>query len=387
MGKHDLSLQSASDIANLAQKSDHLAIQWSDGSEARFHFQWLRDNCRSEDRFDHTTGERKSLIEDVPAHLTIYSAELQPDGVHITWSDGSIPSLFDPAWLRKNAYDSLTDFGKPEHPEAWGAEYGENLESFAYSEVMSDDLAAAAMIHAFQRRGLVRLLDVPTVSHEVERFAERLAYVREIAFDRVANIKVSVDPYTLGFTNAELPLHTDCSGYSWPPNVMAFHCLANEAAGGALQYVDGERVVEQLRREAPDALKLLTEYDVEFRLWSKKADTLTVCPPIMMDAVGHLSILRYANWTIQPLRTVPFDLVPKWYDAWRALAKRVNAPRNRLSHRCEPGELLLINNHRVLHGRDAFDDGEGMRHFQQVYMELDDLAGFRRIAEGQGGAR
>lgn len=363
MGKHDLSLQSASDIANLAQKSDHLAIQWSDGSEARFHFQWLRDNCRSEDRFDHTTGERKSLIEDVPAHLTIYSAELQPDGVHITWSDGSIPSLFDPAWLRKNAYDSLADFGKPEHPEAWGAEYGENLESFAYSEVMSDDLAAAAMMHAFQRRGLVRLLDVPTVSHEVERFTERLAYVREIAFD------------------------TGCSGYSWPPNVMAFHCLANEVAGGASQCVDGERVVEQLRREAPDALKLLTEYDVEFRLWSKKADTLTVCPPIMMDAVGHLSILRYANWTIQPLRTVPFDLVPKWYDAWRALAKRVNAPRNRLSHRCEPGELLLINNHRVLHGRDAFDDGEGMRHFQQVYMELDDLAGFRRIAEGQGGAR
>jgi gamma-butyrobetaine dioxygenase len=142
-----------------------------------------------------------------------------------------------------------------------------------------------------------------------------------------------------------------------------------------------------LRARDPEAFRLLTEYDIAFRLWSKRADTLMTCPPIILDKTGNLAILRYANWTVQPLRTVPFDLVPKWYDAWRTLAERVNAPENTVSYRCQPGELLLINNHRVLHGRDAFDDSQGVRHFQQVYMELDDLAGFRRIAEGEGGPR
>ncbi|WP_299603158.1 TauD/TfdA family dioxygenase [uncultured Tateyamaria sp.] len=317
MGKHDTHFTSPSVIAT-DLNTDHLTVHWAHGGLSRFHYQWLRDNCRSDQRFDINTRE---------------------------------------------------------------------LRSFSYQHVMNDPHTAAAMIADFQRFGLVQMIDVPTEQGEVERFAEHLAHVREIAFDRVANIRVSVDPYTLGFTKAALPLHTDCSGYSWPPNVMVFHCLQNDVAGGASQYVDGAQVVAQLRDENPEALEVLTTHDVEFRLWSGKADTLSQFPPVILNNAGELVILRYANWTVQPLRTVPFDLVPQWYDAWRALAARVNAPENRLSYRCEPGEILLINNHRVLHGRDAFDDDEGVRHFQQVYMELDDLTGYQRIVEGQGGAR
>ena len=114
---------------------------------------------------------------------------------------------------------------------------------------------------------------------------------------------------------------------------------------------------------------------------------MSLSPPVILDERGELALLRYANWTVQPLKTVPFDRVPDWYDAYRALAEQINAPENRVSYRCSPGEMLLINNHRVLHGRDAFDDGLGRRHFQQVCMELDDLSGFRCIVEGEGGAK
>ncbi len=365
---------------------DHLVVHWEKGGRSRFHYQWLRDNCRSEDRFDVKTQERKALTENIPAELVASTAEIDGGGVRVSWSDGAEDSWFDPTWLSRNAYDA----GEPlpqVNATPWGAEYANELASFSYEDVMADDTVAADMIGAFERFGLIRMINAPTAEREVERFADRLAYVREIAFDRVADIRVSVDPYTLGFTNAALPLHTDCSGYSWPPNVMVFHCLRNDVAGGASQYVDGARVVAQLRERDSEALRILSEYAVEFRLWSGKADTLSCRPPVILDDKGDLAILRYANWTVQPHRTLPFDTVPRWYDAWRMLAERVNAPENRLSHRCQPGEVLLINNHRVLHGRDSFDDGEGVRHFQQVYMELDDLSGFRRIVQGGGGAR
>lgn len=29
---------------------DHLAVHWANGGQSRFHYQWLRDNCRSEGR-------------------------------------------------------------------------------------------------------------------------------------------------------------------------------------------------------------------------------------------------------------------------------------------------------------------------------------------------
>jgi hypothetical protein len=56
----------------------------------------------------------------------------------------------------------------------------------------------------------------------------------------------------------------------------------------------------------------------------------------MLDQAGELALLRYANWTVQPRKTVPFVTVPRWYDAWPASAERVNAPECRLSHRANP---------------------------------------------------
>jgi gamma-butyrobetaine dioxygenase len=385
MSKHDFNF--VTDKAISAESHDeYLSLYWQDGSVSRFHYQWLRDNCRSVERFDPATQERKALTETIPSDLRANAIRIGEDDIRITWSDGAADSHFYATWLKHNAYDVKANPSQSRQHQ-WGSEYASSLQSFGYKDVMADDVIAAAMVDAFEQWGLIRLTGAPTDDREVERFADRLAYVREIAFDRVANIKVSVDPYTLGFTNSSLPMHTDCSGYSWPPNVMVFHCMQNEVAGGASQYVDGAKVIAQLRKSNPDALRILTEHDVEFRLWSKQADTLSQYPPVMLDQAGDLALLRYANWTVQPLKTVPFDTVPRWYDAWRALAERVNAPENRLSHRCEPGEMLLINNHRVLHGRDAFDDGEGIRHFQQVYMELDDLSGFRRIVQGEGGVK
>ena len=385
MGKHEFNFQTEDTIAVEAH-SDFIAVYWPDGGVSRFHYQWLRDNCRSTERFDPVTKERKALTESIPSSLKASDITTVGGEIRIKWSNGSTDSSFDIDWLKRNSYDIAENHIKASK-QFWGSEYGSSLPSFVYDKIMSDDETSAAMIAAFEKFGLIRLTDVPMKDREVERFANRLSYVREIVFDRVADIRVSVDPYTLGFTNSALPLHTDCSGYSWPPNVMAFHCMHNNVSGGASQYVDGANVVSQLRQTNPEALRIMTDYAVEFRLWSKKAETLSMYPPVILDEQGELALLRDANWTVQPLKTVPFDLVPDWYDAWRALAERINAPENRVAYRCAPGEMLLINNHRVLHGRDAFDDGQGRRHFQQVYMELDDLSGFRRIVQGEGGVK
>ncbi len=385
MGKHEFEFQIDKAITAVVHQ-EFMTLYWPDGSVSRFHYQWLRENCRSTERFDPVTKERKALTESIPSKLIASEIAITGAEVRIKWSDGSAGSSFEMNWLKCNSYD-MAAINTKAPQQLWGCEYRTSLKSFRYDEIMSDDNASAEMIATFEAFGLVRLTEVPTADRGVERFANRLSYVREIAFDRVANIRVSVDPDTLGFTNTELPLHTDCSGYSRPPNVIVFHCLQNEVARGASQYVDGANVVAQLRQTNPEALQIMTDYAVEFRLWSKKADTMSMSPPVILDERGELALLRYANWTVQPLKTVPFDRFPDWYDAYRALAEQINAPENRVSYRCSPGEMLLINNHRVLHGRDAFDDGLGRRHFQQVYMELDDLSGFRRIVEGEGGAK
>jgi len=369
-------------VAATTLYDDHLTVSWHDGPTTRFHYQWLRDNCRSEARYDHVTGERIAITEAVPPDLGARAVSIDERVLRIDWSDTDESSVFDPTWLRAHAYDDTrgTPASRPDRT-LWDAGYAAALERFDHASVLEDDATAAAMIEAFERTGLVLLQGMPTEPNEVERFANHFAYVREIAFDRVADIRVKVDPYTLGFTSRSLPLHTDCSGYSWPPNVMVFHCLRNDVAGGASCYVDGTAVVEQLRERDPEALRLLSTHKIDFRLYSRQADTLSHQPPVTLGADGKLAVLRHANWTTQPLATVPFDEVPAWYDAYRAFAALINDPANVVQHRCEPGEAFLIDNHRVLHGRAAFDADEGVRHFQQVYMEADDLSGRRRLIE------
>ena len=50
-----------------------------------------------------------------------------------------------------------------------------------------------------------------------------------------------------------------------------------------------------------------------------------------------------------------------------------------------PGDLLIIDNHRVLHGREAFDAAAGERHIQCCNVERDDFHNnYRRLAKRLG---
>ncbi len=361
-------------------RDDHLALTWADGTRNRFHYVWLRDNCRHPDRWNAETGERQALSETIPAHLTAIKATVDDaGGIHLEWSDGAAPSRFDLDWLWDNRYDPPRPYSSAARLAPWGADDGAAIPSFAHDRLFAAPGELERLIAAYRRRGLVRVTGVPRRSGEVERFAERLAYVREIAFDRVADIKVTPGAYTLGFTAAPLPLHTDCSGYAWPPNVMLFHCLRNDAVGGESLYADGARAVEELRRRDPAALEALCRIPVQHCLYSQAADTRHIAPRIQLDEAGQLAILRYANWTPLPQRPHAFEDVPAFYRAQRRLAEILNAPDSTIEVRPAPGDLLMINNQRVLHGRRGFEPNSGARHFQQVYMELDDLVSLQRV--------
>lgn len=371
---------------NIRLKHDHLVVQWTDGTSSRFHYVWLRDNCRHPTRWTELTGERTQLTETIPPDLTASDAWIDASGhIVVAWSDATPDSTFDPDWLWRHRYDSNppAHFASPVQP--WQAEYGREPLTFQHDELFEDSGVMCRMIEAYAAYGLIRIKGVPVEDKAVERFANRLAYVREIIFDRVADIQASPDPYNIGFTNVALPLHTDCSGYAWPPNVMAFHCLRNSVKGGEALYSDGAHAVRELRRHDPEALRVLCEVPIRHRLYSKSADTQHVAPRIILDPSGELAILRYANWTPQPLHPERFEDVAAFYRAHRKLAAIVNDPANVAEIRPEPGDLLLVNNQRVLHGRRAFDLDEGERHFQQVYMELDDLMSLHRVLTRERG--
>ena len=55
----------------------------------------------------------------------------------------------------------------------------------------------------------------------------------------------------------------------------------------------------------------------------------------------------------------------RWLSAW------LDDPSHQVRFRLEPGDVMVMNNLRTLHGRTAFDPSAGHRHLQGAYIDHD----------------
>ncbi len=63
-------------------------------------------------------------------------------------------------------------------------------------------------------------------------------------------------------------------------------------------------------------------------------------------------------------------LVEPVYHALKAMFKLVYAPQASLEYRLESGQTAILDNHRVLHDRTAFN---GNRHIRQCHVDRDEF--------------
>ncbi len=80
---------------------------------------------------------------------------------------------------------------------------------------------------------------------------------------------------------------------------------------------------------------------------------------------------------------VPVELVEPWYEAYRNFAQILKQPERELIFRLAPGDLLVMQNERALHGRTAFDANLGRRHLQGCYVDKDGLESRMRVLRRQ----
>ena len=94
---------------------------------------------------------------------------------------------------------------------------------------------------------------------------------------------------------------------------------------------------------------------------------------------------RSADWL-----DAPAELTEDWYAAYIQFGRILKRPELELVFRLEPGQCLVMQNDRTLHGRTAFDPNLGRRYLQGCYIDrdaMDSLPGVvsqNRDRTGQG---
>lgn len=80
--------------------------------------------------------------------------------------------------------------------------------------------------------------------------------------------------------------------------------------------------------------------------------------------------VRYNNRT-ERIPPLPPEQLERYYAARRAFFALITAPELTLTPKLAPGEMLIMDNYRLLHGRTAFQLSQGVRHLRQGYVDRD----------------
>jgi gamma-butyrobetaine dioxygenase len=351
-------------------RDGRLELRWADGHRSVFHGVWLRDNCPCPDCRHPATGQRLLETATLPDDLRLGGGHAGPEGVHVAWGDGHA-AVFDPGWLRAHCYCDADRAGGRVPPRFWRAEGRPGLPGARHAEVVGDETALRGWLHAIATYGVALLQDVPAVSGEVTRVAALFGYVRETNYGRLFDVRSVVNPTNLAYTGLGLSCHTDNPYRDPVPTLQLLHCLTSSAEGGDSVVVDGFEVAAHLRATAPAHFDLLAGVPVPFRFSDAEADLATEQPILTLDARGDVAAVRLNNRSKAPLRIDP-AVVEGWYAAYRTFARMLEDPAWQIRFKLEPGDLFVVDNRRVLHGRTAFA-GTGQRHLQGCYADMDGL--------------
>ena len=359
-----------------------LTLRWQDGRISRYHGVWLRENAADDTTVNPATRERILDLSRLPAWPVIDHAWLDDNGaVGVCFAPEQCTLYFHPGWLRVHDYSNIENAEAPLVPlTPWtGEDQAEpvTLDASNWLALDERDPQADALLEpaleAVIGRGLVRLRGLPTQPGTLNAIAARLGTLRPTNFGSLFDVQAKPDPDSNAYTSIALPPHVDLPTREYQPGLQLLHCLENSAVGGQAVMLDGFAVAETLRDRYPAHFQTLTGTHWCFANTARTTDHVWFDPMIKLDARGRLDEIRIADFLRGPLMA-PFDETEAAYAALICLQRLLREPEFALRFTYCPGDLVIFDNRRLLHGRDAFDPGTGgSRWLQGCYLERDEI--------------
>lgn len=352
--------------SSLAADGSFLHVNWSDDHHSSFHALWLRDNCACAE-CRHENGQRLLDTRGLPDHPALTAARAANGTIEATFADGH-EARWDAGWLRANCY--CDDEPAPPSPRRlWDAGIQSDLPTWRYDDVAAGGEKLRGWLAAVDALGFGILTGGPTEPGTVIRVTELFGFVRETNYGRLFDVRSVVNPTNLAYTGLGLGAHTDNPYRDPTPTLQLLHCLSSSAAGGANTLVDAFRVAEDLDRAQ---FELLARHPIRFRFADDHAELEAETPVLSLDALGALQAVHYNTRSAQPFRLAP-ALVEPYYAAYQAFGRMLEDPRYRIQFTLAPGDLFIVDNLRVMHGRTAYAPEAGERHLQGCYADRDGL--------------
>lgn len=384
-----------------------------DEQQVPFDALFLRDSCACSECVDLFTQQKLFRTCDIDGRISVREAYVTPDSkLRVYWSPDlrgyseSHYSEFDEGFLRQygtTAYEQRSSSGNYEPQVLWNREViTRDIGFLAYGDYMAREETLLDALTQLHRYGLVFLRGVPLDDEAaVEKIGTRIGPLMDTFYGRTWNVQSVPDAKNIAYTHGPLGLHMDLLYFSMPPAIQLLHCLRNTAPGGTSIFADSFRAVAHIRVAcAPHMFHSLARYPVTYHYRNDGQHFHCVRPTVELDHYSDVGpspqdfffLNKSSPWSNQAVHRIanvnwspPFQglfevdtgsrddgvELHRYHVASRQLAKLLDDPSAVFEHRLTPGQCVLFNNRRVVHGRHAFDPTVGKRWFRGAYLDGD----------------
>ncbi len=355
--------------------ANELTIEHAGGQRHAIHPIWLRERCQDASTLDLRTGQRLQDPSDFDPQLVLVAVtQIEPGQFRVRFSDGHVADFLERDILAEAALPA-GDHDLPA-PRLWNSTLQLSRRARWSSQPSDDELAD--WLAQFLELGFVIFTQVPTQPGAILRVASAFGFTRETNFGALFDVRSIPEASDLAYTAVALDPHTD-NPYRWPvPGVQLLHCLVNETSGGLSTLVDGFAAAEALRADDGEAFRLLSRTPVRFRSRDAATELVASAPPIELDVTGRVQAVHFSpRLDFVPLGP-PAELA-SYYRARRAFDHLLRSPEFEIRFLLDAGELVMMDNRRLLHGRTGFDSAEGLRYLQGCYIDIDGPRSLYRV--------
>jgi len=327
---------------------------------------WLRERTTEHDAIDQGNLQRLFAPSDLDPDLYPLSLDPKGDSTVITWSDGHL-QVVDHLALAQELGWVVDPTGLP-IAKPW------NVQPDPFPRLAwpadGDDAALAELLEAFWTYGFVIISGTPTEIGTLESVASRFGVVRETNFGMLFDVISKPNPVDLAYTPLELKAHTD-NPYRRPvPGIQLIHCIRNDAEGGDSTLVDGLAAFNDYAAADPEGHRVLCETPVTFRYHFDDERLVNRAPMLETSITGEFTGIRNSD-RLDFVDAVDADVLDVFYRARAGLRQLLNDPSRRATFMLDPGDVMMMDNRRALHGRLSYSLESGFRHLQGCYIEHD----------------
>ena len=187
--------------------------------------------------------------------------------------------------------------------------------------------------------------------------------------------RIHADPNARGYQTSErMDFHTDML----PVDVLGLFCLRTAKRGGASKLVSALTLHNVLRTERPDLLEALYGmFHVDWRGEEPPGERPCFALPMFSERDGKVTtrIVSLPYYKSAARHGEQYRPTPIQIEALETVQEIANRPELMLTMDFQEGDIQLINNHILLHAREAYEDHPEPgreRHLLRMWIAVDD---------------